>query len=241
MRKHLLAFSIFGLALGLSTASAAPILLYNTGVTANGTPFVGGGLISVNTDDPNWTVATSVAGRGPQAVRASNQPGTWVSTGTDSVWVSPEPDKDQNAGSPQGVYQYSQSFTIGGAFSDVLITGRWAADDTGGTGGDLRGIMINGTLVTGTELPTNSTAYTQFNSFSLQQGVGGAAFNVGGNTITFIVNNTPSGFTPSGLRVEFLSADYTAARTAVPEPATLGLMGAGLGGLLLFKRRRAVR
>ncbi|MBI4908603.1 MAG: PEP-CTERM sorting domain-containing protein [Acidobacteria bacterium] len=65
--------------------------------------------------------------------------------------------------------------------------------------------------------------------------IGPQYFSDGLLALDFLVYNRPLvGYDPSGLRVEILSADAT----QLPEPGTLAMLGLGLTGILVLRRKR---
>jgi hypothetical protein len=83
----------------------------------------------------------------------------------------------------------------------------------------------------------NATGFTSLGfgaltSFTLTGASG--FFHTGVNSIDFSWGN---GGGPGGLLVEFTSATANAVTAGVPEPASLFLLGAGLAGLGLARRR----
>jgi hypothetical protein len=123
-----------------------------------------------------------------------------------------------------GNWTYQTTFSLTGMLpATASITGRWLTDNTG------INIYLNGTIMA---LTTPANDFTLWTSFSLPVG---SNFVAGLNTLDFVSSNTSG---PSGLRVEFLTGTATDV-SAVPEPATLGLLGVGLLGLGIARRKRA--
>ena len=92
-------------------------------------------------------------------------------------------------------------------------------------------ILLNG-VSTGESNPNGFVGWTEF-SIAADEG---DVFNIGTNTLTFIVNNAgaptdPPG--PIGLRVEFLSATER-----IPEPSSLGLLALTAAFVLGSRRRK---
>lgn len=213
----------FGLAAGLiigsvATVEAAPILIYNTGVNAAGTPQANGSpelhysLLSV----PSGTTAVRVA------TSANGFPiPPWIGDDSVSAWIGPASDSVLDG--PTGTYDYRLTFDLTGFIpSTASLAGSTASDNS------LLDIHLNGGSTGNTD-----PGFTAFTPFSISSG-----FTAGINTLDFLVSN---GGGPTGLRVEFSSATASPAVSGVPEPATLALVGAGLSGLGAIRRRRKQR
>jgi hypothetical protein len=141
--------------------------------------------------------------------------GGWVAPDSLSAWVGPD---TQSGMVNNGLYtvDYSVTFNLTGfAPNSVSLTGQISADD-------YAYIYLNG-VNTGI-LAANFSVWTPF---TLNSG-----FVNGINTIDFKVTN---GGGPGGLRVEFASATAT----ATPEPASVALIGLGVSGLALLRRKAA--
>jgi hypothetical protein len=117
------------------------------------------------------------------------------------------------------VFQTVVNLTSAEALTARIVGLRYAADNS------LILVTINGTTVF--SQPIVDTA-KEFESFHDIGDVGLALFRAGSNTIEFTVNNAPVGPTAMGLRVE---GEVT---SAVPEPSSFLLTGAGLTALLSY-------
>jgi hypothetical protein len=157
-----------------------------------------------------------------------------------SQWISFASDVNSAPNATTGTeYDHTQTFDLSKFIADTLVlTGNFAADDT------VLNILINGHPVTGFTNHGSFGAMTAFTFNNLSCGaVVDCALVAGSNTITFqtqnIVNLSNGNYTnPTGLLVEFTSAQATS--PTVPEPATLFGVGLGLSILgLVYRRRRS--
>ena len=176
-------------------------------------PLKSTGLGNIGTIDPNWTFSFGNAGAYGNAFvlnRVGNVPASyqWI-YGTDTGST------DGGFGDQNGTrFSYWASTTFSGITS---FSYRCAVDDKFAGFGSVR---INGKTVDG----AGCDAYNLSNVFTvntLESGTNTLEFNWGGNGIT-----------------DGVIIDITSTTQVVPEPATLGLMGVGLAGLLGVARRR---
>lgn len=182
--------------------------LFNTGVDNGGNPLPDGAV------DPHYALVQSPDPTydGPEAFATGSIPAPpWVANDSAGRWITPG---DVTCETAPGQYTYELTFDIGDWNPNgLIITGRFATDN-GGT------ILLNGN-------PTgiNSAGYDTWMSFTLAGG-----FQPGLNTLSFVVTDGGGAANPTGLRVEFLSAQM------VPEPASMGLLALGSLGLILVGR-----
>jgi hypothetical protein len=194
--------------------------LYSTGVDNNGVT-LGNGVT-----DTHYRLTVAPVGAGSGTTTYVVNPGgfpipPWfpndaVGTAGGSMWISGP--RTPAVGEPNGRYIYHTTFTIGAGIdpNSVRISGFLTADDKVEVA--LNG---NGNIV----VPfTPDQGYGSIYSFSINSG-----FRAGSNELNFLVQNTHESV--EGLRVVMTSS-------AVPEPASLAMMGLGVAGSLAGYRLR---
>ncbi|WP_028535637.1 PEP-CTERM sorting domain-containing protein [Paludibacterium yongneupense] len=215
--------------LALLSAAAGAAHANVLGLSNTGTSVAAG-------SDRNWSFEVGNSGvfSAAQLVSAASFPlnGSWSSDSATSSWVAPQASYGGLVSDAANTaYTYQTTFTIGSneLASTARLLGQWQADNYGVQ------ITLNGHVISQTSMPGTGSGvgFQGWTPFAIASG-----FQQGVNTLDFTIQNTSTGAAnignPSGIRVEF----STASISAVPEPETYALLGLGLAGVLIVRRRR---
>jgi hypothetical protein len=184
--------------------------------------------------DPVWQITLDPSGGSvPRPATIINaltgtSPFNWYSgapVGAGANWIGPNSSADHNPGVPDGTYEYELQFNLTGYNpATASFVYESAADNF------VLGATLNGAGIPyDTRVPGGGN---QYHTLSGPLAVTGP-FVSGINTLIFDVSNTTPNPSPTG----FLFIVDSSVITAVPEPASLGLLLIG-GAALLLRRRR---
>jgi len=158
----------------------------------------------------------------------------WLANSSSSKWIGPRINYSGGVSDADGNYYFRTTFVLpnNADLDEAQISGFWSSDNAG------LDILLNG-VGTGNQIAFGTypnLSFQALHSFSI---IGSAGFVTGLNTLDFVVNN-PSGYPccdATGLRVSGMQGTVEE-EYIIPEPATLWLLGGGLAGLILLRRRR---
>jgi len=245
-------YKMFLLAVSLvfaaTSASASGIQLWSTGVCLGANSGAVGctaGLLPFGVSDNNY-VLTQRADGGATGVNnnlteSSSVYGYLADAVGASRWLAPNPISGTES---TGTYTYRTTFSLAGFTASTLVLWLDVSADNGFQ------VLINGLALTPGLSNATSGCLTGgvaagqcFSVFTSNHSITNSMVNggwlAGLNTIDFVVTNSDS-MSPTALRVQ-ASGDAAVSGAAVPEPGTLGLLGLGLAGFGVFRRKTSAK
>jgi hypothetical protein len=222
-----------GLLSPVVAGAQVPITLYNTGVTGPNTPAGTNSTVITGAStvpDPHYTVfytANYTTPPYPQAQVLLPPPSNPYYIDSNSDWDN---DTGTQNNEPGAIYQYDTTFDLNGLLpSTATVSGTVYADNY------VYDILINGTStgISGNPsisgfLPGNEVNFTIPTGFGFINGI---------NTLDFEIYNYNGG-SGTGTETAFDVTNLAGTASAVPEPASTGLLVASGIGVLAKRRRK---
>jgi len=181
----------------ITAQTAVPIpTLFNTGVSSNNSDGSPATLTADGATDPHYAIVAGVDGAiSPYVTKTGAYPFLyWSLDTTNSKWISPQATYAGLLQDPVGSYTYRTTFDLTGIKTNTLsISGQLAADNA-----------ITAVRINGFDFGYSQSANDQIlHPFSLPNG----HYVSGVNTLEIdVLNYSPDGGNPSGLRAEFTAS-----------------------------------
>jgi len=220
-----------------TSASANSIGLWSTGVCwgqnnnlAACQGGVAGALLNFGANDNNYQILANGIGapNGANSTTTESAFGPYVANNSGSEWIEPGSASLQAAAYPAGSWTVQTTFDLTGFIASSLILQLDVAVDNTVV------VKINGNTISG--FSPSCTAATCFTLFQSNHSIDNAAaggYLAGINTLQFVITNTDGpGSNPTALRVQAIGN-----AAVIPEPGTWALLGIGLTGLGLLRRK----
>lgn len=225
-----------------TSASATTIKLWSTGVcsgqntTLSDCSAGAGSLLNFGVSDNNYTISSNNIGAPNGTDSTSTESASWgpyVPNNSGSEWIEPGFHSLAAAAYPAGTWTVQTTFDLTTFIASSLVLQLDVAAD------NLVSVFINGHAITGFAPPCNATTvpycFANFQSNHNIDNTAAGGYLAGINTLQFVVTNTDGpGANPTALRVQAIG---NANLSGIPEPGTWALLGIGLTGLGLLRRK----